>query len=587
MRYGSVCSGIEAATAAWHHMGWEAAFFSEIEKFPCAVLQHQYPDVPLHGDFTTIKENEYGKIDLLVGGTPCQSFSVAGLRGGLDDDRGNLALEFCRLAQREQPRWIVWENVPGVLSSNGGRDFGSILGALEDLGYGLAYRVLDAQYFGVAQRRRRVFVVGYLGDWRPAAAVLFERHSMSGHPAPSREKRQEATDAAATGAGGSGGDGRARSAVDTFECGGIGSYSASDNSSPLLRTGADLGPGCEALVASTFSEDGTARTLTARYDSSPCVDRGPDVVGTLTRASSAGGTITQQDVSAGHIIVTDVPDVVGTLRTKRPGEGGVQGDFDHIVPVISPALNTQSGSHHAPDTKAYVAYHEVAATLTNSRSATQCPNEDTTLVGFDAPDVVGTLRAHHPGTAGVQSDTDHIVAYAIQERAVCENPDAGPDGIGVRADDAAYTLEARSTPQAVAFQPAIAWSEELTASVDLAGTIQRGGSGGRHDGVMVPTEIYQDSEFGVQAYDQAGTLRAGRIPAHQMTLQQSTVRRLTPVECERLQGFPDNFTAIPWRKKDADQCPDGPRYKALGNSMAVPVMRWIGERIQMVEDMKK
>ena len=585
MRYGSVCSGIEAATAAWHHMGWEAAFFSEIEKFPCAVLQHRYPDVPLHGDFTTIKENEYGKIDLLVGGTPCQSFSVAGLRGGLDDDRGNLALEFCRLAQREQPRWIVWENVPGVLSSNGGRDFGSILGALEDLGYGLAYRVLDAQYFGVAQRRRRVFVVGYLGDWRPAAAVLFERHSMSGHPAPSREKRQEATDAAATGAGGSGGDGRARSAVDTFECGGIGSYSASDNSSPLLRTGADLGPGCEALVASTFSEDGTARTLTARYDSSPCVDRGPDVVGTLTRASSAGGTITQQDVSAGHIIVTDVPDVVGTLRTKRPGEGGVQGDFDHIVPVISPALNTQSGSHHAPDTKAYVAYHEVAATLTNSRSATQCPNEDTTLVGFDAPDVVGTLRAHHPGTAGVQSDTDHIVAYAIQERAVCENPDAGPDGIGVRADDAAYTLEARSTPQAVAFQPAIAWSEELTASVDLAGTIQRGGSGGRHDGVMVPTEIYQDSEFGVQAYDQAGTLRAGRIPAHQMTLQQSTVRRLTPVECERLQGFPDNFTAIPWRKKDADQCPDGPRYKALGNSMAVPVMRWIGERINAVDDL--
>jgi DNA (cytosine-5)-methyltransferase 1 len=134
-------------------MGWEAAFFSEIEKFPCAVLEHRYPDVPLHGDFTTIKENEYGKIDLLVGGTPCQSFSVAGLRGGLDDDRGNLALEFCRLAQREQPRWIVWENVPGVLSSNGGRDFGSILGALEELGYGLAYRVLDAQYFGVAQRR--------------------------------------------------------------------------------------------------------------------------------------------------------------------------------------------------------------------------------------------------------------------------------------------------------------------------------------------------------------------------------------------------------------------------------------------------
>jgi DNA (cytosine-5)-methyltransferase 1 len=399
-RYGSVCSGIEAATAAWHHMGWEAAFFSEIEKFPCAVLEHHYPDVPLHGDFTTIKENEYGKIDLLVGGTPCQSFSIAGLRGGLDDDRGNLALEFCRLAQREQPRWIVWENVPGVLSSNGGRDFGSILGALEDLGYGLAYRVLDAQYFGVAQRRRRVFVVGYLGDWRPAAAVLFERHSMSGHPAPSRQARQEAATEAATGTGGSGGNGGAR----------------------------------------------------------------PDLAGPLTAGMHKGPRGTEA-VESGHVVT------------------------------------------------------------------------------------VGTLRAHHPGTAGTQSDTDHIVAvdaaHAFKVRGGCEGGGKGYLG----SDEVAFTI---STHQ------------------------------DQH--IFSEPSIYQDSEFGVQAYDQAGTLRAGRIPAHQMTVQQSTVRRLTPVECERLQGFPDNFTAIPWRKKGAEDCPDGPRYKALGNSMAVPVMRWIGERIRLVDD---
>jgi DNA (cytosine-5)-methyltransferase 1 len=187
MRYGSVCSGIEAATVAWHHLGWEPAFFSEIDKFPRKVLEHHYPHVPLHGDFTTIKEKEYGSIELLVGGTPCQSFSVAGLRKGLDDDRGNLALEYLRLAQRESPQWLVWENVPGVLSSNGGRDFGAFLGALAELGYGFAYRVLDAQYFGVAQRRRRVFVIGYLGDWRRAAQVLFERESLSGNPAPSRK----------------------------------------------------------------------------------------------------------------------------------------------------------------------------------------------------------------------------------------------------------------------------------------------------------------------------------------------------------------------------------------------------------------
>lgn len=194
LRYGSVCSGIEAATAAWHPLGWRPAFFSETDAKARAVLSHHYPGVPLHGDFTTIRKDEYGPIDLLVGGTPCQSFSVAGLRGGLDDDRGNLAIQYLRLADRLRPRWIVYENVPGLLSSKRGRDFGAILGALAELGYGWAYRVLDAQYVrvdglarAVPQRRRRVFVVGHLGDWRRPAAVLFERASLSGHPPPRRE----------------------------------------------------------------------------------------------------------------------------------------------------------------------------------------------------------------------------------------------------------------------------------------------------------------------------------------------------------------------------------------------------------------
>jgi len=191
MRYGSVCSGVEAATVAWHSLGWQPQWFSEIEKFPGAVLAHHYPDTPNHGDMTTFKEWPNDPIDLLVGGTPCQSFSVAGLRKGLDDPRGNLMLTYLAIAARYSPKWLVWENVPGVLSSNDGRDFGTFLGALGQLGYGFAYRVLDAQYFGVAQRRRRVFVVGYLGDWRRAAAVLFERESLSGHPAPRREPREE------------------------------------------------------------------------------------------------------------------------------------------------------------------------------------------------------------------------------------------------------------------------------------------------------------------------------------------------------------------------------------------------------------
>jgi DNA (cytosine-5)-methyltransferase 1 len=192
MKYGSVCSGVEAATVAWHSLGWQPQWFSEIEKFPSAVLKHHYPAVPNHGDMTKFKEwNDDRPIDVLVGGTPCQSFSVAGLRKGLDDPRGNLMLTYLAIAERYAPKWIVWENVPGVLSSNRGRDFGTFLGALGQLGYGFAYRVLDAQYFGVAQRRKRVFVVGYLGDWRRAAAVLFERNSLQGNIAPRRQAGQK------------------------------------------------------------------------------------------------------------------------------------------------------------------------------------------------------------------------------------------------------------------------------------------------------------------------------------------------------------------------------------------------------------
>lgn len=180
MRYLSVCSGIEAATVAWHPLGWTPAAFSEIEAFPRAVLAHHYPTTPLHGDFTTIGAEDYGAIDLLVGGTPCQSFSIGGLRKGLADGRGNLALEFFRLADRSGARWVVWENVPGVLSNDGGRAFGSIVGALAELGYGWAYRVLDAQHFGVPQQRPRVILVGCLGSQPSAAAVLFEHASFSG-----------------------------------------------------------------------------------------------------------------------------------------------------------------------------------------------------------------------------------------------------------------------------------------------------------------------------------------------------------------------------------------------------------------------
>jgi DNA (cytosine-5)-methyltransferase 1 len=199
MNYLSVCSGIEAATVAWHDMGWNPVGFSEIEKFPSQLLAHHYPNVTNYGDMTKFKEwNINEPVNLLVGGTPCQSFSVAGLRKGLDDPRGNLMLTYLAMADHFKPKWLLWENVPGVLSSNRGHDFAALLQGLAQLGYGFAYRVLDAQHFGVPQRRRRVFVVGCLGDWRSAAKVLFESESLCRNITPSREKRKEVTEIAGT-----------------------------------------------------------------------------------------------------------------------------------------------------------------------------------------------------------------------------------------------------------------------------------------------------------------------------------------------------------------------------------------------------
>lgn len=195
MNYLSVCSGIEAVTVAWHPLGWNPIAFSEIESFPNKVLAYHYPDVPNLGDMTKFKEWKIGTdVDVLVGGTPCQSFSVAGLRKGLADPRGNLMLTYLAIADKYRPEWLAWENVPGVLSSSGGRDFGTFLGGLGQLGYGFAYRVLDAQYVrtdgyphAVPQRRRRVFVVGHIGSWQRAAAVLFDSESLRGNPPPRRE----------------------------------------------------------------------------------------------------------------------------------------------------------------------------------------------------------------------------------------------------------------------------------------------------------------------------------------------------------------------------------------------------------------
>lgn len=410
MNYGSVCSGIEAASVAWKPLGWECAFVSEIEPFPCAVLKHHYPNVPNLGDMTRYKEWPDASIDVLVGGTPCQSFSVAGLRKGLADPRGNLALVYLGLVDRLRPKWVVWENVPGVLSSGGGRDFGSFLGGLAELGYGWAYRVLDAQYFGVPQRRRRVFVVGYAGDWRRAAAVLFESHSMQGHPPPSREARQEIA--------------------------------------PTIRAGTPNG-GAGHGARSGDSKD--------------------------------------------ELIIP----ICGTLNASGAGTNRLAGQGNELDFCIPVAHALRGEGHDA--------------------------SEDGTGRGVPL-----TLAIRGRGDSHDLETREDGTANAIL------TPNGGRAGIGVGAVAIPYDL----------FQ--------ITAPINR-----------------------QNLEDG----DPCHTLAKDNA-AHAAVLGEMQVRRLTPRECERLQGFPDDYTLIPHRGKPAV---DGPRYKALGNSMAVPVMRWIGERIQQVE----
>jgi DNA (cytosine-5)-methyltransferase 1 len=197
VRYLDTFSGIGSASVAWQPLGWQCVAHAEVSAFPSAVLKHRFPDTPNLGDCTRHGGWPDEPVELVCGGTPCQAFSVAGLRRGFADPRGNLTLTFLAIVDQYRPRWVVWENVAGILSHDGGRSLAAILGAMGQLGYGWCYRVLDAQYVrvdgfphAVPQRRRRLFLVGHLGDWRPAAAVLSERQGLQGHSPPRRKAGQ-------------------------------------------------------------------------------------------------------------------------------------------------------------------------------------------------------------------------------------------------------------------------------------------------------------------------------------------------------------------------------------------------------------
>lgn len=419
MRYISLFSGIEAASCAWESFGWEPVAFAEIEPFPKAVLANRYPNVPDLGDITKIDWNPYvGSADIVVGGSPCQSFSVAGLRKALDDPRGQLMLEYIRACHAIDPEWIVWENVPGALSAQGGRAFQALLGAVAKLwpDGGAAWRVLDAQFSGVAQRRRRVFLVVNTRDWRRAGPVLFERESVQWDSASIRAKRQTLTQRSASGVGTAGGD-----------C-----LTPWDTQSRRI-----------------YRSDGVMPTLDAR-------------------TGKAGADSKAVYQIAGNIIGRD----------------------DH------------NGGHQ-----------------------------------------LGVVDPDEDGAFTLTSTDRHAVAFAQNQR----------DEVRDLQDCAG----------ALAAEPGI----KQQTFVHVPSTLQiRSGKAGGGKSALVTEDMSATLTCGVQQ-----TLSPGN----------GTVRRLTPMECERLQGFEDGYTDIPYRGKP--HAPDSARYKALGNSMCVPVMRWIGEGISLVD----
>ena len=488
MRYLSVCSGIEAASVAWHPLDWTPIGFSEIEPFPSAVLAHHYPKVKNYGDMSKFRDWSIrsGDIDLLVGGTPCQSFSIAGLRQGLKDPRGNLMLTFLAIAEHLKPKWIVWENVPGVLSSNGGKDFGSFLGGLGELGYGFAYRILDAQWCrthghprAVPQRRRRVFVVGCLGDHIGPAKVLFEQESMLRHSATRGSSRQ-GTSADVAGCLRSGGDGGVPSSR--------GEHLVFDESKPMY-CGSDIN---------------ASDTVTSKWQKQ---SGGP--------AGSECGLFVLQPVTA-------------ILFENHPNDSRITGPHD-VAPSCVSRYGTGGGN--------------VPLVIPIQDSRVIEKNQNGIGVGNE------TSPAYTIDQTGAQA-----VAYSFDSLASNSMKSSNPVS-GCNMVDVAKCIDT-SNPCPSKNQGGIAVA--VVGQVDWRTT--------NNDSGQVSQTLKTDLAH-----------QSGPCLAVAPTMQ---VRRLTPTECERLQGFPDGWTAIPWKKKNAEDCPDGPRYKALGNSMAVNCMEWLGERIQ-------
>ena len=688
MKYVSLFSGIEAASVAWKALGWECVAVSEIEKFPCEVLKTRYPNVPNLGSVTDITEerlNELkekaGTIDLVVGGSPCQSFSVAGKRLGLEDARGNLMFEYCRIVKAIRPKWFVWENVPGALSSNGGKDFNCLLEEMAQLGYVLGWRVLDAQHFGVPQRRRRVFLVGCLGDDKGPFKVLFERESSGWDSTESAEQRED--DSAQTQASIGEHDyerrvvyrksRRAQSSEDfetwiptetanTINCFDVGNvrtthaiiessvkheeetviYTANairTGSSiehtvcPTLRaTHSKMGDNFPSIVVEYDVDSQVVTPLYARSGSSPSSDdfapnlqpkmviektwvmgssqpnavmEEANVSSTLTAAMGSGGGHVPMIVDETWVYHSNHRSTPPAEHEKCPTLLAWMGTGGNNIPMI---IDQGYYENHPQDSRVKGPC-EVAKSVTATYGTgggnipfivEQTLHESRKQrCGYDEKKVCPTLES----AMGVGGGNIPLIVQqsTFKERDFGEYRECT---VGANLRASGGTLGGGSESLIVQHDMDFDLGGTLTArdhkgisSDDFPVNAQKLVLERHIQSEVIPIDMMSAPRMTANGRgngllgDPMFTLTTSIVHAVQVdtpTMKvESKVRRLTPIECERLQGFPDNWTQIEWRGKKAEDCPLSPRYKALGNSMAVPVMQWLGLGIMYAEGMDK
>lgn len=627
MKYVSIFSGIEAATVAWHPLGWEPLAFSEIDPFPSTVLQHHYPDIPNLGDITKIDWRPYvGAADIVVGGSPCQSFSVAGKREGLAGASG-LMFEYIRAVRELRPRWFVWENVPGAFTSERGEAYRQLLSEMDALGYGLAWRVLDAQFFGVAQRRERVFLVGSLGTMR-CAEVLFERESLSWDHQSSGEKRKALTEEAAR---------RVGTADHDSGC-----LNPGETQSRRVYPTSGVYPTLSTREKSGQSQESVFLCQTAHSQSTELGIGESDVMNTLDTTNNTAVAALDFKVKPVAFLYSQgakarslgISEISPTLKTDHnPVVAFASNQHDEVLePETDGALPAQPGAKqqtylcqmaqtgsngklvkqddvmntldrtnstaiaaldfNPTDARLRYAQDDVSQTLT-ARAGTggnQVPLVQVQPIVFNpnagineqgggfavSEDVTPTLKTdHNPAVAFAQNQRDEVreleVAGALaaqpgikQQTYICR---ADGQTNAMEGENLAPTLTSHAKKDPPLIYPVDESEEMKPVTLQIRGGKPGGGKGALPQRDMSATLSTHNTQ----------TLITGDHEERGLT-----VRRLTPRECERLQGFPDDYTDIPYRNKE--HAPDGARYKALGNSMAVPVMRWIGERIRMVEE---